>query len=138
MDRKQGSHMMRSALVKFLANMVRVNVECLGINIHKDRGCAGADDRTRRSEEAECRRDHSISGLYTRRSQSQPQGIGTRGAADGVLGAGKFCDLALEAFYLRSQDELLRIADAFQCSQNLFSNRRILASQVEERNRFNL
>ena len=81
------------------------------------------------------RGDDGVSGADSGGGHGQPEGVGAAGAADGVgHGAGGRGGV-LEAGDLRAEDELLRVADAFDGGKNFLANPGKLAGEIEHRNR---
>jgi hypothetical protein len=107
MNRQQDAESVMPGFAHVRLNRNGIEVECLRIDIGERRARSRPHDCAGRSEKAERSGENLISRLYSSRSESQPQGIGSGGATDGVRRAAETRQFALKTFYLRPENVVL-------------------------------
>ena len=132
---QNGAHALAARPVEDLFNRRRAQVEGGGIDVGQDGGGSGAQDGADRGEEAERGGDHGHAGADARGGLSQPQGIGARGAADGVGHAQTLFRCPLEGGHGFTEDELLRLQHMPKSFKQFRMERTILAFQVQHGDR---
>ena len=115
-------------------NVLGIDIECLRIDVGKNRPGAKPRDRAGRGEERETRQNHLVAGGNVQGHQGQQQGVAARGAADGVFCLAIGGQLLFELRDLRPEHESAAIANPAECGEDLRFQSRVLASQVQERN----
>ncbi len=108
-----------------------VKIEGGWIDVGEDRSGSGAQNGADRGEETERSSDDGIAGADSCGDKSQPKGIGTGGAADGVGHAQMGGGLALEFGYRLTKDKLLRLEYPPEGIQQLLVERLVLALEVQ-------
>ncbi len=83
-DRKDGSNLIAARSIEDTLDGGRIEVEGRRIDISQDRGGIRAKNCAYRGEKAKGRGDHCLPWGYARCSESEPQGVRSRGTAHGV------------------------------------------------------
>ena len=96
----------------FRFDLLRINVECVGVDVGEDRRGPEPADGAGGGEKGERRHDDFVARPDLQGVQRQQQGIGAGRAADGVRGPAIGGHLALQGRDLRAQDHLARRKDA--------------------------
>ena len=115
-------------------NRVRGDIERARIDV--DEHGAGPDvvDGACGREEREGRRDDLVARTDVERTQRQQEGIGTIGAADGVLDVRQSRHAALQLRHRIAEDERLLIHDVHDRGHDFVADRGVLRLEIEKRN----
>ena len=113
------------------ARQVRVEIAGSGIDVCQDGNAAQPEDGTGGGEEGEGRRQDTVARLHAGCRHSEPQGVGSGGAAYGFRGAAVACGGLFEGGNFGSQHEMLAFEDGFYRSQNLRPDLPVFSREIE-------
>src|ERR1700723_2046660 len=132
MNRQQGAELVVLAAAQKRFDLIRIEIECPGIDVGKYGPRAGPHDGARRSKKTKWRGEYLISRLHSGGSESEPQGVGAGSATDRVACPTETGEFAFESFDLRPKNVLLRCANPLNRRQYLVLHLQILAMQIEQ------
>ena len=105
------------------------------VDVGEERLCAAAEDGAGGGEEAEGGSEDGVAGADVEGGHGEPERVGAAAAADTEGSSAGGCGALLEALDLRTEDELLRLADEGDGIHHLLANGGELTAKIEHLNR---
>ena len=116
-----------------LLDLVQIDVEGVGVDVHEHRRRADIADGLGRGDEGERRGDDFVAFADAGRGQREVQGVGTRGHADRVFDAEVVGGFLLKGLHVRAENKLGCLQRVEQGAVDFVFEREVLALEVDHR-----